>query len=128
LTDSEVDQNYACRLDRRTLDVEIGHEIPASAWYGVQLPGPVMIAFTVVERGPGVLRDTAAVLASRDGITWRELASFRKDRWRPYWLFKNGVLTSPSGHASLDDLWLSGEALVGLDGSSIRISIDRGLV
>ncbi|WP_437741657.1 hypothetical protein WME73_40630 [Sorangium sp. So ce302] len=127
LTDSEVTQNHACRADRRSLALEVGCAIPASAWHGAQLPGPVLIALTVVERGAGVHRDTAAVLASRDGITWRELACFRKDRWSPYWLFKNGVLTLPSGHLRQDDLWLSGEALVGLDGSSVRIAIDGGL-
>ncbi|MGK4001895.1 hypothetical protein WMF31_04685 [Sorangium sp. So ce1036] len=127
LTDSEVTQNHACRFERRSLALEVGCEIPASAWYGAQLPGPVLLALTVVERGAGIRRDTAAILASRDGITWRELASFRKDRWRPYWLFKNGVLALPSGRLSLDDLWLSGEALVGLDGSSLRIAIDGGL-
>jgi len=123
LTDSHISQNHACRMNRRTGELEIGQEIDCSSWYGATTTDGLHVAFTTVEPGPAIHRNQASILTSRDGFHWEELTSFDKDFWRPMRLFKYGVLSCPSGPMKSDSFYISGEGLVGLDGSSIRISL-----
>jgi hypothetical protein len=66
------------------------------------------------------------VLVSEDAFHWQKIYGFKKDFWRPVKLFKYGVIALPSGELSKDELYLSGEGLVGLDGCSMRVSITGG--
>lgn len=125
LTDSHVDQNYACRMDRRSGTLEIGAKIACSGWYGLTTTDGLHVGFTTVERGPGIQRNESSILVSDDGFHWSEAGSFRKDVWRPMRLFKNGVISCPTGKMASSSLYISGEGLVGLDGISLRIRIDR---
>lgn len=127
LTDSQLEQNVACRMDRHTGEVEVGQNLEAPAWYGRRTQEGLYIAFTTVEPGPAVKRDTAAVLVSSDAFHWQEIYSFTKDFWRPMKLFKYGVISCPSGPVEAACLPVSGEGLVGLDGVSalMRLAWDR---
>ena len=119
LTDSNLEQNYACRMDRAKSRLEMGQTIPNSTWYGATTADGLQIAFTTVEPGPAKQRDEAAVLVSDDGFTWHEVGAFRKDIWRPQRVFKFGVIACPSGTYSSDSVYLSGEGLRGLDGKTV---------
>ena len=123
LTDSNLDQNYACRLERSSGKFETGQTINASAWYGSVTKEGFMVGFTTVEPGPGILTNHSEILASRDGFHWESIKKFRKDRWRPMKLFKYGVISCPSGTMTQDEFYISGEGLAGLDGITRKISI-----
>jgi hypothetical protein len=123
LTDSHIEQNYACRMDRSTGALEIGQPIDCPGWYGATTAQGLSIGFTTVETGPGVKRMQSSVLVAEDGFHWRELMTFEKDRYRPMELFKYGVVSCASGELSNHCFWISGEGLVGLDGASMRLEI-----
>lgn len=125
LTDSNLEQNYACRFDRYSGNLEKGQKIDASAWYGHQTSEGEFIAFTTVEPGPGIKTNDSYILYSQDGFTWGKIYSFQKDFWRPMKLFKYGVISCPSGVYDLDNFYISGEGLKRLDGISYNISLQK---
>ena len=124
LTDSHLDQNYACRMDRCSGKLETGQIIDCSGWHGLTTTDGMHIGFTTVERGPGIRSNKSSIMVSKDGFHWSQAGSFRKDAWRPTRLFKNGVICCPSGNMVSTDFFISGEGLVGLDGVSRRVRID----
>lgn len=124
LTDSPHTQNYACRLDRSSGELEVGEELPATGWYGLTTTDGLHVGFTTVEPYPGVHTNQSSVLVSEDAFHWVEVASFCKDRWKPAWLFKCGVISCPSGPMASSGFYVSGEGLVGFDGISLRLRID----
>jgi hypothetical protein len=123
LTDSQLETNFACRMSRRDSQLEIGGSLQAPAWYGTTTSDGWHFAFTTVEPGPAVTRTDSAVLSSRDGFEWQEIAAWEKDAWRPMKVFKYGVISCPSGRMSSQNLLISGEGLRGLDGASLRARI-----
>lgn len=123
LTDSQFEGNFACRMDRQTGEIEIGHGLEAPAWYGARTEEGLYIAFTTVEPGPAVRRNSAAVLGSSDAFHWHEIYRFKKDFWRPMKLFKYGVVSCPTGPLEAATLPVSGEGLIGLDGVSMLMHI-----
>ncbi len=123
LTDSNLELNHACRMQRRTGKLEIGMDIANSGWYGTTTREGLHVAFTTVEKGPGITSRFSEILVSRDAFHWESIYAFKKDWYRPVQLFKYGVVNCPSGLMSQHDLYISGEGLVGLDGSSMRIDI-----
>lgn len=125
LTDSQLEQNFACRLRRVDGSLEVGQPIEAPTWYGTQTSDGLFVAFTTVETGPAVQRKEALILVSQDAFHWQTVHAFHKDPWRPMRLFKNGVISCPSGAMHSQDLYLSGEGLVGLDGICLRARIVR---
>lgn len=126
LTDSNLEQNFACRMERKTGALEIGQKIDCSGWYGSTTREGVTVAFTTVERGPGIHRRESSVLVSEDAFHWQEVYAFKKDFWRPVQIFKYGVISTPTGKMSISDFWISGEGLVCLDGTSLNISFAGG--
>ena len=123
LTDSNIEQNTACRMNRKNGRLEIGQTLDASAWYGCQTSEGCYLAFTTIERGPAIQTNTSSVLFSQDAFHWQKIYGFKKDSWKPIKLFKYGVIICPSGEMSVQELYLSGEGLIGLDGISIKASI-----
>ncbi|HEY60621.1 MAG TPA: hypothetical protein G4N92_08075 [Anaerolineae bacterium] len=125
LTDSNLQRNHACCMARRNGKLEIGHEIDNSSWYGCTTQESIHVAFTTVERGPAITSNFSDILVSHDAFHWQKVFSFKKDFFRPMRLFKYGVITCPSGLMSLEELTISGEGLVGLDGKSLQVKITR---
>jgi hypothetical protein len=126
LTDSNLVQNYACRIRRSDGEIEIGQKIDASAWYGAMTKKGHHIAFTTIEPGPGILTNKSSILVSSDGFNWKPLHQFKKDFWRPMKVFKYGVISCPTGEMSTREFYLSGEGLVGLDGTSMKVELGAG--
>jgi len=124
ITDSHIEQNYACRWRRRDGAFETGAKVDCSAWHGTTTIDGLYVACTAVEKGPGIMSDRASLLVSRDGFVWREATSFKKDRWRPYAAFKAGVISCATGANDSQSLYLSGQALSGFDGITLRVAID----
>ena len=126
LTDSNLEQNHACRMKRKTGELEIGQTLDASAWYGCTTLEGVSIAFSTIERGPAIQSDESSILISTDAFHWKKVFAFKKDFWKPVQVFKYGVISCPSGMLSLDNLYLSGEGLTDLDGTSIKARLSWG--
>jgi hypothetical protein len=126
LTDSQLEQNFSCRWDRRSGKLALGDRVDAPTWYGSTTVEGLHLAFTTVEPGPSVDRRTAAIFASQDAVEWKEIYRFPKDQWRPMKLFKYGVISCPSGVMSQNEFLISGEGLKGLDGISARLNIMAG--
>jgi hypothetical protein len=124
ITDSHLEQNFACRWRRADGTLEMGAKIDCSAWHGVTTIDGLHVACTTVERGAGILSNRASVLVSRDGFSWQEAASFAKDGWRPYSAFKAGAISCATGASDSQDLYLSGQALRGFDGITLRCAIE----
>ncbi|MCG3198053.1 MAG: hypothetical protein HUU16_07770 [Candidatus Omnitrophica bacterium] len=125
LTDSHIDQNFACRMERSSASFERGDPVDCSVWYGATTVEGVHVAFTTVEKGPAIKRKESSILVSEDAFHWEEIGAYRKDHWRPYRLFKYGVLSCPAGHVSLENFPISGEGLRGLDGVSEILQIRK---
>ena len=124
LTDSQLEQNYSCRWERRSGTITQGQPIAAPAWYGSMTREGLYVAFTTVEPGPAVQHNSAVILVSHNGFTWREIFHFAKDPWRPMKLFKYGVISAPSGEMSQQAFYISGEGLSGLDGISATLKLE----
>ncbi len=125
LTDSNLELNHACRMGRKSGKLETGREIDCSTWYGCTTMEGLHLAFTTVEHGPAILSNESSVLVSEDAFHWQKVYGFRKDFWKPVQVFKYGVISCPSGEMSSEEIYLSGEGLVGLDGASMQVSISR---
>ncbi|HAF62665.1 MAG TPA: hypothetical protein DCK95_10120 [Anaerolineaceae bacterium] len=125
ITDSNLEQNYACRMSRSSGALEKGMQIANSSWYGTTTTEGLHVAFTTVEKGEGITSPYSQVLVSRDAFNWQVIYQFKKDFYRPVQVFKYGVISCPSGEMSQHDLYISGEGLVGLDGKSMRIDISE---
>jgi hypothetical protein len=127
-TDSHVEQNYACRIARDSDILEIGQALDGSAWYGTMTRDGLYITCTTVEPGPAIQSNRSRILVSRDGFSWQEIHSFKKDFWRPMKVFKYGVISLPSGEMRSREVYISGEGLVGLDGKSMQLRINKALI
>ena len=127
LTDSQLEPNHSFRMERASGQVEQGATLGAPAWYGTSTTAGIHVAFTTVEPGPAVIRTSAAVLVSEDAFHWEEIHHFEKDFWRPMKVFKYGVISCPAGPMEIGELYISGEGLRDLDGSSALLEIERVL-
>lgn len=125
LTDSNLERNHACRMRRKNQALEIGQPMDNSTWYGGSTRESLHVAFTTVEQGEGILSNESAVIVSQDAFHWQKVFGFKKDFWRPVKVFKYGVISCPSGEMNLEELYLSGEGLVGLDGCSLKVRIRK---
>ena len=125
LTDSNLEQNHACRMHRQSGSMETGQPINASVWYGCSTAEGLHVAFTTIEQGPAILSNESQILVSEDAFHWEKVYGFKKDFWKPVKIFKYGVISCPSGIVSKNSLFLSGEGLVGLDGTSVQVAIKK---
>lgn len=124
LTDTELEQNKIVVLDRKTHTVTTHGDVHSPTWYTTQTSDGLFVAATTVERGPGVKTNRAWLMISEDALDWYKVLSFKKDLW-PLQPFKFGVMSFPSGAYDSRNIWVSGEALIGLDGTSILCSIKK---
>lgn len=117
VTDSPMEQNYSMRLDRKTGELIRCQALPSSFWYTAQTTNGLFLAGSSVEKGPAIRTNLGSVWRSEDGLAWERMVSFVKDSLAMPW-FKWGTISFPSGVFSSDEVWISGEALSGLDGIS----------
>jgi len=119
-TDSPHMPNHFVSFDRRDGKLIVGQPVDGTVWYAGTTSDGLHYASSSVEKGPGVRTNQARVWVSRDAETWIPACSFTKDRY-PMPHFKWGTISFPSGTFTARDLWISGEALQGLDGVSTRV-------
>lgn len=121
-TDSPHQTNHFVSMDRLSGEIRIGQQVGGTIWYAGRTSDGLYFAGSSVEKGPGVTTNRANIYVSRDGIKWESKAAFVKDSL-PMPAFKWGTISFPSGSFSSRQIWISGEALRGLDGKSQLVSV-----
>lgn len=116
-TDTERERNAIVVLDKRTGASERICELEGSSLFACRFGRHYAISSSVE---PSAVNPSpwAELWLSRDGERWRRVLRARKDRWPPDY-FQYGSLILPAGESDSDLLWLSGQALAGLDGRTI---------
>jgi hypothetical protein len=115
-TDSDRERNFIVRLDKRTAEVTILHEIEGSSLFAADF-GSCSAVTTCVEPNLVCRSRDASLYLSSDGENWDRYASFTKDRYHPI-LFQFGTLVLPSSHYEGSIAMFSGQAVDELDGTT----------
>ena len=122
-SDAPAEVNHLYRLCRADGAIERLQQVEGPVYYGCRTGGRLLFS-TACE--PSTVRATrdVAVWSSADGLRWRRLAVFRKDRW-PARLFQHGHVLFPAVHAARDSdgVWLTPVATCG-DQRSLKIRVD----
>src|ERR1700733_5295232 len=94
-TDTPLEKNHIFYLDRRSGEACAVAELSGSSIYGCSA-GDAVFFSTMVE--PSQINSSCDVglYGSRDGVNWRRLAQWKKDRW-PMGLFQYGNAFLPNG-------------------------------
>jgi hypothetical protein len=120
-TDTEMEPNCVVSLDKRSGASERLFELEGSCLYGCRF-GDVLAVTTTVEPSRVNHSRDATLWLSRDGERWSCAWRARKDRWHADY-FQFGSLVLPSGRSGGDLLWLSGQAVEGLDGRTVALRL-----
>jgi hypothetical protein len=116
-TDTEREPNAVIALDKRTGTTERLCELEGSCLYACRF-GDLFAVTTTVEPSTVNRSPWATLWLSRDGESWRCAWRAHKDRWHPDY-FQFGSLILPAGASDAGPVWLSGQAVRGLDGRTI---------
>jgi len=122
IMDSQLQDSYHIRLDRKTRTIERKQMFPGPVWYIKRLLDGYYLAATVQEVGPGVKDQYAHLMVSRDLEHWEDVHCFSHDGL-PKRLFKFGVIGFADGQQDSRSFYLFAEALRGLDGQTALCEI-----
>jgi len=120
-TDTENEPNHVIRLDKRTGHSERIAPLVGTCIYGCRFGGIYAISTTVEISQANPSRE-ATLLLSRDGEKWETVLRARKD-FLPQKLFQWGSLILPRGESNRERLLVSGQALCGMDGETVTMSV-----
>jgi len=95
-SDSEMEQNYVVRLDRKRGLVERLAPLEGSSLYAADY-GSVGMISTAVEPSRTNTKRECCVYASADGARWDRVVTMSKDRWHPTY-FQFGLVVLPYVH------------------------------
>lgn len=110
-SDTDLEQNYLIRLDKKTGRLDRLHPTEGSALYATDVAGLALVSTSSEIKGARAV-PPCNLYGSRDDETWTRLASFKKDIWSPMLHF--GVVVLPAVQSSDQTRWMfSGQALVG---------------
>ena len=121
LMDSPNEKASTVRMDREDRTIDKLHYLDGPVWYVKELSGGIKIAGVSVEPGSSVKTNYAQLLVSSDYIKWHKIIEFPKDKWSMKY-FKFGVISFSDGRQGIDNFYISGEGLTGLDGKSMKLS------
>lgn len=110
-TDSSTEPNCIGRIHKKNGRFEKLRDIEGSSLYAGRCGGAWLIS-TCVEPNPACLARTCSLYASRDGIAWNAMASYRKDGFHAVY-FQFGTLVLPTSASSGTVTVFSGQALAG---------------
>ncbi len=120
--DSQLQDSFHIRLDRKTRKMEIKQLFMGPVWYIKRLQDGYYLAATTQEIGAGVKDEFAHLMISKDLETWQNLYKFKHDKL-PKKYFKFGIIGFADGKQTSDDFYLFFEAIKGFDGKTIRCKI-----
>lgn len=122
IMDSQLENSYHIRMDRKTRKIEKITLFPGPVWYIKRLDDGYYLAATAQEIGPGVHDRYAHLMVSKDLSTWEELVKFEHDGY-PKRFFKFGVIGFADGPQTSQGFYLFAEALNNIDGISVLCRI-----
>jgi hypothetical protein len=120
--DSQLETSHLQVFDRATKSLTQCCAFPGPVWYSKRFADGSAVLQTTVEAGEGVKSEFSHIYFSHDLINWIEVARFPKDRL-PLRYFKSGVIGFAEGHQLPKHFPIFGEALRGLDGRTMYVSI-----
>ena len=109
-------------FDRKKGIIKSGQKFNAPVWYMKSFKNGDAVLQTSVEIGEAVKSKYATIFYSRDLISWVPIRRFKKDFW-PMSIFKFGVISFADGPQTHKSFMISGEALKGFDGQSLKVAI-----
>jgi len=92
-SDSELEQNYIIRLDKKTGRYERVVPLDGSSLYAADF-GNLGLISTCVEPSRVNKGQYSSLYGSVDGVDWKQLLSLPKDRWKAV-LFQFGLIVLP---------------------------------
>jgi hypothetical protein len=119
-TDSDREQNYIVRLEKRSGRLDKLRAVEGSSLFAARFGGVATLS-TCVEPNPTSTSRHASLYGSTDLDSWNCLASFDKDIFHPV-LFQFGTIVLPVSDGQHPNVLLSGQALNGIDD---RIAVGR---
>lgn len=122
IMDSQLEDSYHIRMDRKTRWVQKLTLFPGPVWYIKQLEDGFYLAATAQEIGWGVHDNQSHLMVSRDLVNWEDIQQFAHDGL-PKRFFKFGVVAFADGPQTSRGFYLFGEALKDLDGKSVLCQI-----
>ncbi len=123
-TDTEREPNGLFALDKRTGAIRRIAELEGSCLHACRF-GTLYAVTTSVEPSAVNRSPFATLWLSRDGEDWHCAFRARKDPWHPN-LFQYGSLILPAGGSRSEQIWLSGQAVEGLDGRTVVARVRSG--
>jgi hypothetical protein len=124
IMDSQLEDSYHVRMDRKTRQIEKISLFPGPVWYIKRLIDGYYLAATAQEIGPAVYDEYAHLLVSKDLANWDEIVKYEHDGF-PKRFFKFGVIGFADGPQTSQGFYIFGEALKNLDGRSILCRISE---
>lgn len=125
-SDAPHGTNHLYRVRRTDGKVERLQQVEGPVYYGCRAGG---VSFFSTACEPPTLRHTrtVAVWSSSDGVGWRRIAAFSKDRWMAR-LFQHGHVLFPAGPGAGEaaGVWLTPVAVEG-DQRSLEFRLPDGL-
>ena len=118
-SDTPLESNHVYRLDREGTLAELT-SLSSSSIYGCRAGGGLFFS-TMVEPSQANRDRNVRLYGSRDGIAWRSLSQWRKDRWPMSW-FQYGNAVLPDGSNTTEFLALS---TIAVEGDDLKTSIWR---
>lgn len=122
IMDSQLQDSFHVKLDRKTRTIEKKQRFPGPVWYIKRLTDGISLAATAQEIGRGVKDRFVHLMVSKDLDTWEDLHQFRHDGF-PKKVFKFGVIGFAEGAQTSQSFYLFAEAIKGLDGKLVLCEI-----
>ncbi|TAL17288.1 hypothetical protein EPN96_05520 [bacterium] len=119
-SDAGTHPNFVMRFDRKTRELRKVMEVQGPCHGNAALSDGTLVVTTGVEGGQNEKDRSAHLWASRDGVSWEELFSCKKDLW-PH-IVQFGVIRFPQGMESGEKLAFT---CFGLEGRGERSLIAR---
>jgi hypothetical protein len=123
-TDTEMEQNGLVTLDKASGRLERHRAFDGSCIYACRFGGLLALS-TSVE--PSKVNHTrfGSLWLSRDGMRWKRAWRAEKDAWSAHY-FQFGSIVLPSGATDREIVYLSGQALRGIDGRTLVARLAPG--
>jgi hypothetical protein len=118
-TDAPFEENYICRIDRKSYRQEEMQKVEGPIYYGT-MAGNKLFFSTVCEKGNGRIPRRVSLWHSCDGISWRKMFGLKKDIW-PLKYFQFGNIFFPDISADSNYLWVSP---VAVEHSHVSLKLD----
>ena len=109
-TDAEYMQNYICRWNRTSATVEKLKAVDGPIYHSKRLNEGTFLFSSGVENAPSEWDNFARIWISFNGLEWKEIAKWRKDRFSPHY-FGHGAIYFAEGEARSGLFYFSPVAL-----------------